>query len=74
MSEPVRKLLAEATELPTEERAELLCELARTMPADFDGDDLDLDYEDLDRRMDGVRDGTAELIPWSEARKNLLGE
>jgi putative addiction module component (TIGR02574 family) len=67
----VRKLIAEATELPTEERAELLHALARTMPEDFDTDDLDLDDAELDRRMAEVRDGTATLVPWEEARAEL---
>jgi hypothetical protein len=28
---------------------------------------------DLDRRMESVRDGSAMLLPWEEARKQLLG-
>jgi hypothetical protein len=50
-SERVRKLLAEAAQLPTEERAELVHELARTLPEDYDADDLGVDYDELDRRM-----------------------
>ena len=50
-TERVRKLLAEAAELPTEERAELVHELARTLPEAYDGDELDVDYDELDRRM-----------------------
>jgi putative addiction module component (TIGR02574 family) len=68
----VRKLLALAAELPTEERAELVHELARTLPETYDADDLDLDYEELDRRMESVREGMATLVPWEQARKELL--
>lgn len=71
-SERVRKLLAEAAALPTEERAELVHELARTLPEEYSGDESGLDYEELDRRMESVRDGTATLVPWEEARKQLL--
>ena len=71
-SERVRKLLAEAAELPTDERAELVDELARTLPDTYEQDELDLDYDELDRRMEGVRSGTAVLIPWDEARRQIL--
>jgi putative addiction module component (TIGR02574 family) len=71
-TERVRKLLAEAAELPVEERAEIVHELARTLPEDYDAEELDLDYDELDRRMQSVRDGTATLVPWEEARKQLL--
>ncbi len=71
-SERVRKLLAEAAALPTEERAELVHELARTLPEEYSGDEPDVDYDELDRRMESVRDGTATLVPWEEARKQLL--
>ena len=72
-TERMRKLLAEAAQLPTEERAELVHELARTLPEAYDGDELDVDYDELDRRMESVRDGSAMLVPWEEARKQLLG-
>jgi len=71
-TERVRKLLAAAAELPTEERAQLVHELARTLPEAYESGDLDLDYDELDRRMQSVRDGTATLVPWEEARKELL--
>ena len=71
-SERVRKLLAEAAELPTEERAELVDELARTLPESYEQDELDLDYDELDKRKEAVRRGTAVLIPWDEARRQIL--
>jgi putative addiction module component (TIGR02574 family) len=72
MTERVRKLLAQAAALPDEERAELVHELARTLPEAYDGNEQDVDYDELDRRMQSVKDGTAELVPWEEARKELL--
>jgi putative addiction module component (TIGR02574 family) len=71
-SDRVRKILAEAAQLPTEERAELVNELARTLPETYEADELDLDYDELDRRMNDVRQGTAVVVPWDEARKQLL--
>jgi putative addiction module component (TIGR02574 family) len=74
-TERVRKLLAEAAALSTDERAELVHEIARTLPEAYDGDDdVEVDYGELDRRMGGVRDGSAEVVPWEEARRQLLGE
>jgi putative addiction module component (TIGR02574 family) len=72
-SAQVRKLLAEAAQLPTAERREIVDELAQTLPEQTAGDDTDLDYDELDRRMESVRNGTAVLVPWEEARKQLLG-
>jgi hypothetical protein len=72
-AERLRKLLAEAAELPVEERAERVHELARTLPDAYGAEELDLDYDELDRRMASVRDGSAEWVPSEEARKQLLG-
>ena len=71
-SERVRKLLAEAAELPVEERATLVRDLARTLPEGYDAENPEIDYAELDRRMTSVRDGSATLVPWEEARKQLL--
>jgi len=70
-SDRVRKLLAEAAELPTEERADLVNELARTLPDSYEVDDLDIDYDELDRRMEQISQGEAVLVPWDEVRKQL---
>jgi hypothetical protein len=72
-SERVRKLLVEAAELPTAERAELVHELVRTLPRGEESDEFDVDYDELDCRMESVRNGSAVLVPWEEARKDLLG-
>lgn len=73
-SDPVRKFLAEAAELPTEERAQLVNELARALPGSYEPDDLDLDDDELDRRMEEVRQGKAVSMPWDEVRKQLVSD
>jgi putative addiction module component (TIGR02574 family) len=73
-TERVRQLLAAAAALPTDERAELVVELSRTLPEAYDGGAFDVDYAELDQRMQSVSDGSAKLVPWEEARKQLLGE
>jgi putative addiction module component (TIGR02574 family) len=56
-----------AADLPEEERAELVRELVRSLPEDFD----DFDHE-IERRLDEIDDGTAKLISWDEARELIL--
>jgi putative addiction module component (TIGR02574 family) len=73
-SERVLKLLAEAAALPTDERAELLDELARTLSETYEQDGCDLNYDELDRRMEAVRSDGAVVIPWDEARRQILAD
>lgn len=73
-SERVRKLLAEVAQLPTEERVQLVDELAGTLRAGYGQDELDLDNEELDKRLEPVRRGTAVLIRWDEARRQILSD
>jgi putative addiction module component (TIGR02574 family) len=68
MSPRVKKLLAEAAQLPLDEREELAEELLLTLPDD------EIDYEELDRRHAEVQAGTAKLISYEEARKILFDE
>jgi putative addiction module component (TIGR02574 family) len=70
VTERVRKLLAELTELPVDERLELVTELARTLPIDEDDDEIEDD--ELDRRMERIRQGTAKLTPADEVFDRLL--
>jgi hypothetical protein len=43
------------------------------LPEQTEVDDSDVEYDELDRRMESVRNGTAVLAPWEERRKQLLG-
>jgi putative addiction module component (TIGR02574 family) len=56
-----------AVELPEQERAELVRELVRSLPEDFDEFD-----REIERRLDEVDGGTAELISWEQAREKIL--
>src|SRR5262249_49750791 len=69
VAERVRKLLAELTQRPLDERAELVHELARTLPEDHDGEDLDVDYDELDRRREEVENGAVTVVPWSKVQE-----
>ena len=63
-SDRLAKVLALAAELPDAERIELTRELLRSLPDDFD--------EEIERRLDEVDDGSAELISWEQARSAIL--
>lgn len=40
----------------------------------FDEEIIQEKKEDLDRRVESIKDGTAELIPWEDVKKNLEEE
>jgi hypothetical protein len=40
----------------------------------YEQDEHELDYDEFDRRMEAVRRGTAAVIPWDEARRQILSE
>jgi putative addiction module component (TIGR02574 family) len=56
-----------AADLPKQERAELVRELVRSLPEDFD----DFDRE-IERRLDEIDDGKARLTSWDQAREMIL--
>ena len=73
MSGEAHALLQQALNLPPEERYEFARRLLDSL-----GDDLlpnDPEYQtELQRRLDSVADGTAELIPWEQARAEIEAE
>ncbi|HBP23748.1 MAG TPA: hypothetical protein DEA08_38965 [Planctomycetes bacterium] len=66
MTEPAEQLLERALELPQSERARLVLRLAESLDAHGDSDP-EAWVEELIRRADEVRAGTAKLIPAKEA-------
>lgn len=73
MSENAAKLLEAAMHLSPDERVQL----AQSILDSVDADDLMDDPEfraELQRRLDSVANGTAELIPWEQARDEMRAE
>ena len=74
MSGEANGLLQQALNLPPDERYHLAQQLLDSL----EGEELipdDPEYRaELDRRLQSVADGTAELIPWEEARENIRSE
>jgi putative addiction module component (TIGR02574 family) len=70
------KILADALALPPAERGELAHALLRSLAED-DSDDPSTEAAwaaELERRADSVAQGTAELVPWDEARAKLRAD
>lgn len=65
MSERARQVLAAATKLSDEERAELIDELLQTLPSD---EEEQAWHKELLRRRDEAERGLSTSIPWEAAR------
>ena len=74
MSGEADALLQRALNLPPDERYQLAQQLLDSL----EGEDLlpdDPEFRaELDRRLKSVEDGTAEFIPWEEAREQIRAE
>jgi len=76
MSETATKLLEQLLELPEAERLQIAERLQDSF-ADTEGGELTDDpafQAELQRRLDSIADGTAELIPWEQARQTMHAE
>lgn len=70
MSDPAKKLFDEALKLPEGERRDLAQRLLESV-----GDEPDAErawVEVASRRLDDVRAGRAQLVPWAEARERIF--
>ena len=74
MSDAATTLLQQAPNLNPNERYELAQQLLDSIEED-DGLPDDPEWRaELERCMQSVADGTAELIPWETARENIRAE
>jgi putative addiction module component (TIGR02574 family) len=65
------QLLAEALELPPEQRAALAGELIQSLDPQVDEDAEAAWSEEIRRRLERLDSGLAKQIPWSEARRRI---
>jgi len=73
MSETATKLLEQLLTLPEADRAAIADRLNESL--DELGDDLDPAFEaELNRRLESVANGTAEVVPWEQARDEMQAE
>ena len=67
-----KQLLAEALQLPPEERAALAGELIQSLDSEVDGDDEAAWSAEIRRRVERLDAGLANTVPWAEARRRIL--
>ena len=73
MSGKGQRLLEQALELPPGERADLAASLLESLD---DGQDDGVEEswaEEIKKRVAEVESGQVKTVPWSEARKRILG-
>jgi len=67
-----KQLLAEALQLPPEERAALAGELIQSLDREV-GDDAEAAWSvEIRRRLERLDAGLATTVPWAEARRRIL--
>jgi putative addiction module component (TIGR02574 family) len=76
MSRPLADLIAEVLARPEGDREELFEAVCGSLPPPdgvLSADDPGYEAE-IKRRVDEVRNGTADLIPWEQVRQELMAD
>ena len=66
------QLLAEALQLPAEERGALAGQLIESLDQQIDEDVEAAWSVEIQRRLHRLDDGIAKTVPWAEARRRIL--
>ncbi len=67
-----KQLLAEALQLPPEERAALAGELIQSLDPEVDEDAEAAWSVEIRRRLERLDAGLANTVPWADARRRIL--
>lgn len=67
-----KHLLAEALQLPPEQRAALAGELIQSLDSQIDEDAEATWSAEIRRRLERLDSGSAKTVPWPEARRRIL--
>ena len=73
MSSTARKVLEDALNLPDDERADLAAALLQSLDGAPEPGVDEAWRQEIDRRLEEVRDGRVDLVPWEEVRRRLRG-
>ncbi|MGE3167168.1 MAG: addiction module protein [Planctomycetota bacterium] len=68
------RLLQEALKLPEAQRAALAGTLIESLDTDVDPDAEAAWAVEIARRVAELDEGTVRVVPWTEARKRILGD
>ena len=73
MKDLAAKLLDQALRLPAEARAAIADSLIDSLDAEVDHDAEDAWQEEIRERIKRLDEGAVDPVPWSEARKSIVG-
>ncbi len=74
MARDQSELLREVLDLPMEARAALAASLIDSLDDEVD-ENAEADWDsEIRRRVQEVHSGSVKLIPWTEARRRILGK
>lgn len=74
MNSDAKKLLEEVLRLPGEARAALAGSLLESLDGTIDPDAESAWSREIARRIEEIDSGKVKTIPWSEARRQILGQ
>jgi putative addiction module component (TIGR02574 family) len=74
MRKDAAELLKEALSLPPEGRAALANSLLESLDQEVDADAEQAWFNEIQKRLREIDNGTVELLPWEEAERRLLAK
>ena len=73
MARSIDEILQEALALPEGARGALAAALIESLDPEVDPDAEAAWQEEIARRLEEVRSGAVEMVPWTEIRRRMLG-
>ena len=73
MTRDAKELLAEALQLPPDARAALAGQIIDSLDETVDEDAEEAWSVEIARRVKDLESGKVKAVPWSEARRQILG-
>ena len=73
MSPKTEKLLTDALKLPSQARAALAAQLIESLDREVDEDAEAAWSAEIARRVKALESGKIKTVPWSKARRQILG-